>query len=294
MKTILVLGATGNLGGQIARALRAKGVQLRLLVRPGSRAKLAGDIAGRAQIIETEAGAFENVYSVVSAVQGGPETIIDAQLRWLRVARAAGVRRFIPSSFSYDFFGLAEGENHNSDWRREFARRAEQERGLVEVVHITNGCFLDRGVLFGFLGAFNLGKGEAYLWGDGNEKMQFTTYADTAAYTAEVAVDDRPVPDKFYVAGDSLTFHELVKEVEAGLGRSITVKKLGTLPELDAEIARRQRAEPTSIYSWLPFMYWRGMLNGKGRLGPLMNERYPAIHPIRVREYTKRMAAGNP
>jgi hypothetical protein len=265
-----------------------------LLVRPGSRAKLAGDIAGRAQIIETEAGAFENVYCVVSAVQGGPETIIDAQLRWLRAARAAGVRRFIPSSFSYDFFGLAEGENPNSDWRREFARRAEQERGPVEVVHVTNGCFLDRGVLFGFLGAFNLDKGEAYLWGDGNQKMQFTTYADTAAYTAEVAVDDRPVPDKFYVAGDSLTFHELIKEVEAGLGRSITVKKLGTLPELDAEIERRQRAEPTNIYSWLPFMYWRGMLNGKGRLGPLMNERYPAIHPIGVREYTKRMAAGNP
>src|SRR5574337_1182766 len=223
MKTILLIGATGNLGSQISRALLTRGATLRLLVRPDSRAKLAGNITGRAQIIETEGGAFENVYCVVSAVQGGPETIIDAQLRWLRAARAAGVRRFIPSSFSYDFFGLAEGENPNSDWRREFSRRGEEERGLVEVVHVTNGCFLDRGVLFGFLGAFNLDQDDAYLWGDGNEKMQFTTYADTAAYTAEVAVADRPVPDNFYVAGDSLTFYELVKEVEVGLGRSITV-----------------------------------------------------------------------
>ncbi|MGH8522382.1 MAG: NmrA family NAD(P)-binding protein [Gammaproteobacteria bacterium] len=227
VKTILLVGATGNLGGFIARALLTKGARLRLLVRPGSRAKLATDVAAASEVVENEAGAFDGVYTVVSAIQGGPETIVDAQLNLLRAARAAGVRRFIPSDYSFNFFGLAEGENPNSDWRREFARRAEQERGAVEVVHVLNGCFLDAGVLFGFLGAFDLEKGEAYLWGDGNEKMEFTTYADTAAYTAEAAVADGPLPDRFFVAGESLTFHELVNQTAAGLGRPVTVKKLG-------------------------------------------------------------------
>jgi len=207
VKTILLVGATGNLGGLIARALLTKGVRLRLLVRPGSRAKLGADVAAASEIIENEAGAFDGVYTVVSAVQGGPETIVDAQLKFLQAARAAGVRRFIPSDFSFNFFGLAEGENPNSDWRREFARRAEKERGAVEVVHVLNGCFLDRGVFFGFLGAFDLEKGEACLWGDGNNKMEFTTYADTAAYTAEAALADGPLPREFFVAGESLTFH---------------------------------------------------------------------------------------
>lgn len=292
-KTILLVGATGNLGGLIARALLAKGAKLRLLVRPGSRVKLSADVAAASEIIEDEAGAFDGVYTVVSAVQGGPETIVDAQLKFLRAARAAGARRFIPSSFSFNFFGLSEGENFNSDWRREFARRAEEERGTVEVVHVLNGCFLDMGVLFGFLGAFDLKKGEAYLWGDGNNKMEFTTYADTAAYTAEAALAEEPLSREFFVAGESLTFNELVNETAAGLGRPITVKKLGTLADLDQEIAHRLQAEPGNMFSWLPLMYWRGMLNGKGKLGPLMNAQYPAIHPTGVRQYVKSVAAVN-
>ena len=292
-KTVLLVGATGNLGGLIARALLAKGAALRLLVRPGSRAKLTADVAAASEICEGEAGASERVDAVVSAVQGGPETIIDAQLRFLRAARDAGVRRFIPSSFSFDFFNLGEGENINSDWRREFARRAEADRSSVEVVHVMNGCFLDRDVLFGFLGAFDLEKGEAYLWGEGDEKMEFTTYADAAAYTAEAALAENPLPSKFNVAGDSLTFGELVEETEAGLERSLTIKRLGTLADLDTEIARRVQADPDNMLSWLPLMYWRGMLSGKGKLGPLMNERYPSIHPVGVREYVRGMVAVN-
>ena len=155
------------------------------------------------------------------------------------------------------------------------------------------GCFLDRSVLFGFLGAFNLERGEAYLWGDGNNKMEFTTYPDTAAYTAEAALAEGPLPREFFVAGESLTFHELVNETAVGLGRPVTVKKLGTLADLDAEIARRLQTEPGNMFSWLPLMYWRGMLNGKGRLATLMNAQYPAVHPIGVREYVKTMLASS-
>jgi len=146
--------------------------------------------------------------------------------------------------------------------------------------------------LFGFLGAFDLGKGEAYLWDHGNERIDFTTWTDTAAYTAGATVDDRPLPDKLFVAGESPTFHELVGETEAGLGRPITVNRPDTLADMDAEIARRLQAEPDNMFSWMPLMYWCAMLNGKGKLGPLMNARYPAIHPTGVREYVKGMAAG--
>jgi hypothetical protein len=123
-------------------------------------------------------------------------------------------------------------------------------------VHVLNGCFLDRGVWFGLLGAFDLQKGEAYLRGDGNEKMDFTTYADTAAYTTDAAVDD-PLPDEFCVAGESLTFHALANETAVGLGRPITVKELGTLAALDAAIAHRFQAEHGNMFSWLLLMYWR-------------------------------------
>ena len=165
-KTILLIGATGHLGSMDARELLKQGAELRLLVRPKSRSKsrskLDADILAKSEIFEDEEGAFYGVHTVVSAVQGGPATIVEAQLTWFRAARDAGVKRFIASDYSMNLFGLDDGENIHSDFRREFARRADSERGDVELVHLLNGAFLDRGVLFGFLGAFDLDKGEAY------------------------------------------------------------------------------------------------------------------------------------
>lgn len=292
-KTVLLIGATGSLGTLIAHELLKTGARLRLLVRSGSRSKLDPVLAEVSEVVEDQPGIFDGIHTVVSAVQGGTGTIVEAQLQWLRAARDAGVRRFLASDYSMNLFALADGDNIHSDFRREFARRAEPERGDVELVHLLNGGFLDKSVLYGFLGAFDLDKDEAYLWGDGENEMDLTTYADTAAYIAATAVDDRPVPDRVHVAGEVLTFGELVAATEAGLARSITVKKLGTLAALDAEIERRRAASPGG-FAAVPLMYWRAMLSGKGKLEPLMNDRYPQIRPTGVREYTAAMAAGAP
>ena len=59
---------------------------------------------------------------------------------------------------------------------------------------------------------------------------------------------------------------------------------------LDSAIKTRYAAEPANVPAWLPLMYWRAMLNGSGKLGPLMNDRYPDIRPTGVREYVARLA----
>lgn len=293
-KTVLLAGATGELGGLIARSLLEKpGVAVRCLVRPGSQQKLAQLEAAGAEVVEADLGASseaalaraaQGVYSVVSAVQGGPDVIIEGQLRLLRAALGAGVRRFIPSDFSYDLFKLEEGANINSDWRRQFARLAEQEAGSrLELVHVFQGIFSDRKVL-SFMGVFDLEKGAARYWGDGNVPMQFTTYADTARYTAEAAVDPEPLPRHFYVAGDTLNIHELVRTYEKTTGRKLAVERLGSLEDMQAELERRLKAEPQNMFAWLPMMYFRAMLSGKVALGPLLNSRYPHIRPATVKE----------
>ena len=63
---------------------------------------------------------------------------------------------------------------------------------------------------------------------------------------------------------------------------------MGSLEDMDAEISRRRKAEPHNIFGFLPLMYWRGMFGGKGKLGPLVNARYPHIHPLTVRDYVTR------
>lgn len=294
---VALLGGTGRLGQLIGSALLDKpGVELRLLVRPGSRGKAAGLEKRGAKVIEgvigddggTLAALCTGASTVVSALQGGPEVIIEGQTHALRAARNAGASRFIPSDYSLDLFKVKPGHIPTSDMRRRFADIASSERGDVEVVHVLNGGFLDRDVLFGFIRVIDVEKQTAYVWGDGKQPMDWTTYADTARYTAEVAADEQPVPSKFSIAGDVIDFHGIVRAYESGAGKKLRVERLGSLEDLDARIEQLRKAEPSNMRAWLPLMYYRSVLNGEGKLDHLMNDRYPAIRPTTVREYVSR------
>jgi len=211
--------------------------------------------------------------------------IVDGQTELLRAARDAGVRRFIPSDYSLDLFKVKPGQIPTSDLRRRFAEIADAERDKVEVVHVLNGGFLDRSVLFGFIRVIDVGNQTAYVWGDGNEPMDWTTYADTARYTAEVAADAGEVPRIFSVAGDVLDFHGIVESYEAASGRKLRVERLGSLDDLDHRIEELSKGGPANFLSYLPLMYYRSVLDGSGKLNQLMNDRYPSIVPTSVRQY---------
>ena len=104
-QTIALVGGTGRLGKLIGNALLDKGgVRLRLLIRPGSGSKAADLVQRGAQIVEGGMGdgdgaalatLCQGASTVISAVQGGPEVIIEGQTRLFRAARDAGVKRFI-------------------------------------------------------------------------------------------------------------------------------------------------------------------------------------------------------
>lgn len=292
--TVALAGGTGVLGRLIADELLAlPDVRLRLLVRPGSRSKSAALEVRGAEVIEGDLSGSDDALAmlcdgagvVISAVAGGPAELVEGQGRLLQAARHAGVRRLLPSDFSINLFGLPEGANLNSDWRRAFARDAEHDRGDVDVVHVLNGCFLDRQVLFGFLGLIDLRRGQAHLWGEGHQPMDFTTYADTAWFTARAALDPEPVPSHFAVAGDVLDFHGLVGAYQDGSGKHLSIKQHGSLQDLDARIDHLLAADPDNLFAYLPLMYVRAMLNGDGKLRALTNDRYPDRHPTTVEQY---------
>jgi len=73
--------------------------------------------------------------------------------------------------------------------------------------------------------------------------------------------------------------------------RPITIRNMGTLEDMNTEINQRMQTQPKNMFAWLPLMYWRAMLNGKGKLGSLMNERYPTVNPTNVSTYLKQNAA---
>jgi hypothetical protein len=196
----------------------------------------------------------------------------------------------LPSDYSYNIFTLPAGINPNTDWRRTLAERARAEASAnFDVVHVQQGIFADRYVL-GFLGLLDGERGVMRYWGDGQTPVDWTTWEDTARYIAAAAVDERPVPREFFVAGDRRSVLQVADQWEAHYRRPMTRERLGSLDDLVNETQRRLAAEPTNMYAWLPLMYAQGVFGGQALLGPLVNARYPQITPETVADAIARGA----
>jgi nucleoside-diphosphate-sugar epimerase len=299
-KLVVVVGAAGKLGRLIIGALVAHpGVSVRALVRDPSKPEVADLASDRVTVSALDvvsatdaerASALAGAWAVVSALQGGPEVIIDAQLALIRAAKAAGARRFIPSDYSYNHFTLPAGINVNSDWRRALAEQASVEASDgFEVVHVMQGIFADKYVL-GFLGMFDASREVLRYWGDGKTPIDWTTWEDTARFAAAAALDEGAVPAHLFVRGDRMDVLTLAEVWASVHGRSLVLERLGSLEDLERETKRRLAADPHDMYGWLPLMYARGMYGGQALLGPVHNGRYPAIVPETVAQAIARGA----
>ncbi|ATY10762.1 NmrA family protein [Amycolatopsis sp. AA4] len=291
MTKVLVAGATGMLGSEIAASLLRRGARVRALVRPES----AGAEAARtlkehgAEIVQgtldRPGRALEGVDVVVSAVQGGPAVVVDGQLALLRAAEKAGVSRLIPSDFAVDLFRLDDGDNVFLDDRR---KAHEAFAGTeVQVTSVLNGAFHEV-MTAPFLEIVDWDRGTFSYWGDGDEPCDFTTVADTAAYTAAVALEE-DVSGPVRVAGDVLSMKDFHAALERGSGRNLALKRLGSTEDLAAEIKRRKSAAsgPTD---YVALQYVWAMVTGKAKLWPLDNDRYPDIRPTGMAEFARRFA----
>ena len=189
---IALAGATGDLGGRILTALLARGASVRALVRPGDRAIPRLEALG-ASIAEADPSdldamteAVTGAMCVVSALNGLWDVIVERQGVLLDAAVKAGVPRFIPSDYSEDYTKTQPGDNRNLDLRRAF--KAILDRAPIRATSVLNGAFMD--MLGSEMPVIQPRVHRVLYWGDAEQPLDFTTKDDTAAYTAEVALDD--------------------------------------------------------------------------------------------------------
>ncbi len=287
---VLVVGASGSLGSKIVAELAALGARVRVSHRSGSNPErlarlralgaelVAADLADAASL----APACADIDVVVSAVQGGRETIVDGQTRLLRAAEPAGVARMIPSDYSLDFFKTSPGGNRNLDLRREFNQVLDTSR--VRGTSLLCGAFMDL-LAVGAIGP-DPKTGVYKVWGDDRQPYDFTHTDDVAKYIAAVALD--PTAGRVVrVAGDVQSPRDLAAIFEAVRGVPVTIQSAGSLDDLDRLIGnlRAGDAGATDVFPvWQRLQYVRDMASGRGKLDPLDNPRYPAIRPRTVRE----------
>lgn len=289
-KTIIIVGATGDLGGRIARALVKRGAKVKALARRESGLDAIVHLRGAGVIVEKVdfdniselAAVMQGASCVVSALSGLRKTMIDVQTMLLTAAVEAGVPRFIPSDFSLDFTKTPEGTNRNLDLRREFRKRLDA--APIAATSILNGMFAD--LLLGEAPLVLFPLNRIVYWGEADQPLDFTTIADTAEYTAAAALDD-DTPRDLRVAGDTLTARGLQEAASQSTGKVFKLFRVGGLATLDFMIKATRTlmpAEDEVFPPWQGMQYLRNMLSGHGKLAPMDTHRYPEIRFTTVRE----------
>ena len=289
-RLIVLAGATGNLGDRIASALRKREASVRAIVRPGTSPErltrlreqgveiVEADLHSRPDLVKACSGAS----CVVSSLLGLEAIMIDAQGALLDAAVEAGVPRFVPSDYAMDFTKIAPGLNRNFDLHRKFRERLL--RAPIRSTAVLNGAFM------------NLLTGEAPLvlfkinrvlyWGEKpDQELDFTTMDDTAAYTAEVALDP-DAPPILRIAGEQISAAGLATIASEVSGKDFRLLRGGSLGRLQKIIGVTKALTPKSD---TPFPVWQGMqylysmFDGAGMLVPLDNQRYPGLRWTAVR-----------
>jgi len=297
-RTVLLAGATGDLGTRIVRELLQHDVRIRVLTRPGSRSSAAhfGD-QDRIDIVAAEysdhaalARAAAGTDVVVSAINGVRSVIIDSQRALLEAAITAGMPRFIPSDYSADYRRIDRDSNRNFELRREFA--AEVDATPVHATSILNGMFTD--LLTGAAPMILFDRHRVLFWSSADQLLDFTTRDDAARVTALAALDDT-APRFVEVAGSQLSARDVAEIMTELTGTPFKLQWAGTAGSLSAmsKVGKRLAKNPDETFpAWQGMQYFVSMFSGQAQLRHVDNNRYGAHSWTTVRDVLAAHLAG--
>jgi nucleoside-diphosphate-sugar epimerase len=293
-KTIIVAGATGDLGKRIISCLLHSGAAVKALVRKGTNPKSLVwlqkkgvlisevDFNSHSQLVQACSGAS----CLVSALSGLEEVILGVQTQLLQAAIEAGIPRFIPSDYCIDYKKLSFGSNRNLDLRHQFNDRIN--KAPVVATSILNGMFTD--LLTGQAPIILFGLRRILYWGDAEQLLDFTTVQNTAEYTACAILDDA-TPRYLRIAGEVINVKGLRTAATEVTGKEFHLFKAGELGRLRTmiKITRALLPKKKEVFPpWQGMQYMHDMFTGLPKLAPLDNNRYSHLKWTSVREVLSR------
>ena len=231
---ILVVGATGLLGGEICRQLSAAGHAVRALVRPTSNesrvedlrvlgAELAtGDLKDRASLDSACAGAEIVITTASTTLSRQPDDTIasvdqEGQLRLIQAAKAQGVSRFVYISYS---------GNLAIDCPLTTAKRTVEEalRGSGLTYTILRPSYFMEVWLSPALG-FDAANAKARIYGDGRAPISFISYKDVARFAVRSLTTPAARNATVELGGpEALSPLDVVQIFEGSTGRSFDLE----------------------------------------------------------------------
>ena len=262
---ILVVGATGTLGGRIVRGLLEQGKEVRILVRENSPSDemasigmatsadsliavgaqaVSGDLTNRASLDAACAG-VDTVISTASATKrdGDLEAIdLNGSLNLIAAAADAGVERFIYTS------AYGAGMDHPSPLFsfKGICENALEQSGMTWTVLKPN---LFAEVWAGTVVGLPLQAGQPVtLVGKGDHRHSFISEGDVAAFA--ISAVDNPLArnTRLEIGGPAYTWTEVVTEAGEAMGHDLPINYVpigSEVPLLDPVISNLLNAHET-------------------------------------------------
>ena len=229
----LVVGATGFVGGLVARQLRAQGRDVRALVRGGAghagASALAasgavivdGDLTDNASVAWACAGCETVVCTATAMPNAGGDALRridhDGVLNLMAAAEAAAVKRFVYISYSRNI----RTESPLSRAKR--ACEARLEAGRMEYVILQPSVFME--VWLGPHLGFDVAGGHVRVYGDGKAAVSYVSGRDVAEFATAAATRPGELREKVQVGGpEPLSQLDAVAHFERVLGRRMTLE----------------------------------------------------------------------
>jgi len=291
--TILVAGATGNLGEKICHRLIERNAHVKAIVRANSDADKVKSLKDAGvDVIQVDFNDHQSLQSacagascVVSTLAGLREVIVTVQSQLLDAAVSAGVPRFIPSDFCTDYTQLSKGDNRNFDLRKEFQALIDQRP--VKATSIFNGAF-SYVLQYGIPLLNTKNKTIAYYEDKLDWKVDFTTLDDTAAFTAAAALDN-DTPRYLNIAGFQVSPQDLAALTERLYGKAFKLVNEGSMEQFlinnNAFRAEHPEGENELYPRWQQAQYLYSMFAAHHQ--HLDNVRYPELSWSSVEDVLK-------
>jgi uncharacterized protein YbjT (DUF2867 family) len=297
---IFLCGATGELGGRVARRLAARGAPLRLLVRDGASAPLgdelgaelvSGDLRDPPSVDRAVRGAatvITTVTAMARALAGEPLDLraVDGRgtLTLVDAAERADVQRFVFVSYA----GLSD------EAARCFpiaaAKRAVERRLVASSMQHTivrPDCFQE--LWLSPITQFDWARGRVIVFGHGEARARYVAMDDVAdAITHWALADDAPAMVEFG-GPEALTRHQAVEVFEAATGRGIRTHHLPRAAlRAGMRVLRRARPEIASV---MGLSLFADLQDASWTDAPL---RALGIEPRSVTAYAREAVRGRP
>ncbi len=230
---ILVVGATGLLGGEICRLLRERGNPVRALVREGSPREAGlralgaevvhGDLKVRSSLDRACAGVQRvatTANSILSRRRGDTlrRVDLDGQIALVAAARTAGVDRFVYTS-------LSPGSSRALfvRYKRE-VERAVRGSGMKWTI-LQPAAFME--IAFSKIAGWDIAAGKATIVGSGDVRVSYVSVVDVARFTVRALEADEFSNRDLPLGGpEAVSPLEAVRAFEGVAGRRFAVRRV--------------------------------------------------------------------